>query len=110
MDAVLGDINVEDPTRTASKDEEIKAPGVTAAATEAALREKKGKKDKKRKSDALVEAVAASGEDAMDVGAPEGGEKKCSKKDRKSTGGNEDDADKKEKKKSKKEKSSRKST
>jgi hypothetical protein len=56
MNAVLGDINVEDPTAGAAEDVEM-ADGVTAAATEQAVRKekskdekKKEKKDKKRKS------------------------------------------------------------
>jgi nucleolar protein 56 len=59
MNSVLADIGVEDPTATATEDVEM-ADGVTAAATEQAIRkekkdkkekkkEKKSKKDKKRK-------------------------------------------------------------
>ncbi|KAF2869122.1 pre-rRNA processing nucleolar protein-like protein Sik1 [Massariosphaeria phaeospora] len=50
MDSVLADIQVEDPTATAAEDV-IMADGVTASATEQALRkkEKKAKKEQKRK-------------------------------------------------------------
>ncbi|TIA29365.1 Nop-domain-containing protein [Aureobasidium pullulans] len=95
MNAVLGDINVEDPTAGAAEDVEM-ADGVTAQATEQAVRkekskdekkkEKKEKKDKKRKS---------MGGDSDDDEA----DKKEKKKKRKSEGV---DGDKKEKKKSRK--------
>jgi nucleolar protein 56 len=49
MNSVLADIGVEDPTATATEDVEM-ADGVTAAATEQAIRkEKKEKKSKKSK-------------------------------------------------------------
>lgn len=48
MNSVLADIGVEDPTATATEDVN-KADGVTAAATEQAIRkEKKDKKEKKK--------------------------------------------------------------
>lgn len=52
MDSVLADIQVEDPTAGAAEDV-VMADGITAKATEQAIRkekkEKKSKKDKKRK-------------------------------------------------------------
>lgn len=50
MNSVMTDIGIEDPTATAAEDVEM-ADGITAAATEQAVRkEKKSKKDKKSKS------------------------------------------------------------
>lgn len=89
MNAVMTDIGIEDPTATATEDVEM-ADGVTAAATEQAVRkEKKDKKDKKK------EKKAKQGED------DEAGEKKSSKKDKKRKHGEEEDGEKKKKKKSK---------
>ncbi|KAF2738284.1 Nop domain-containing protein [Polyplosphaeria fusca] len=48
MDSVLADINVEDPTAAATEDVEM-ADGITAKATEQAIRKKKDKKEKKEK-------------------------------------------------------------
>jgi nucleolar protein 56 len=66
MNSVLADIGVEDPTATAAEDVEM-ADGITAAATEQAVRkekkEKKDKKDKKKdkkKSKATEEEVKPS--------------------------------------------------
>jgi nucleolar protein 56 len=63
MNSVLADIGVEDPTATAAEDVEM-ADGITAAATEQAVRkEKKEKKDKKKdkkKSKATEEEVKPS--------------------------------------------------
>jgi nucleolar protein 56 len=50
MDSVLADINVEDPTAAAAEDVEM-ADGITAKATEQAVRKKKEKKDKKEKKE-----------------------------------------------------------
>lgn len=84
MNAVMTDIGIEDPTATAMEDVEM-ADGVTAAATEQAVRkEKKEKKEKKAKK---------GGDD-------EASEKK-SKKDKKRKHGEEEDGEKKKKKKSK---------
>ena len=53
MNSVMTDIGIEDPTATAAEDVEM-ADGITAAATEQAVRkekkQKKQKKDKKEKS------------------------------------------------------------
>lgn len=53
MNSVMTDIGIEDPTATAAEDVEM-ADGITAAATEQAVRkekkQKKEKKDKKEKS------------------------------------------------------------
>jgi nucleolar protein 56 len=60
MNSVLTDIGVVDPTATAAEDVEM-ANGITAAATEQAVRkEKKEKKDKKKdkKSKAAEEDVS----------------------------------------------------
>lgn len=80
MNAVMTDIGVvEDPTATAAEDVEM-ADGVTAAATEQAVRkEKKAKKAKKE--------------------ADEEGSEKKSKKDKKRKHGEEEDGEKKKKKK-----------
>jgi nucleolar protein 56 len=51
MNAVLGDIGVEDPTATATEDVEM-ADGITAAATEQAIRKEKKDKKKSKKSNA----------------------------------------------------------
>lgn len=82
MNSVLADIGVEDPTATATEDVEM-ADGVTAAATEQAVR--KDKKDKKKSK--------KSGDD-------EASEKK-SKKEKKRKAADEEDGEKKKKKKSK---------
>ncbi|KAF2200978.1 pre-rRNA processing nucleolar protein-like protein Sik1 [Delitschia confertaspora ATCC 74209] len=47
MNRVLADINVDDPTDHAAEDA-VKADGITAAATEQAVREKKSKKEKRK--------------------------------------------------------------
>lgn len=87
MNAVMTDIGIEDPTATATEDVEM-ADGVTAAATEQAVRkEKKDKKEKKEKK-------------AKKADDDEGAEKK-SKKDKKRKHGEEEDGEKKKKKKSK---------
>lgn len=87
MNSVLADIGVEDPTATAAEDAEM-VDGVTAAATEQAVRkdkkEKKGKKkDKKSKQ---TEADDAASE-------------KQSKKDKKRKNAEEDEGESKKKKK-----------
>jgi nucleolar protein 56 len=87
MNSVLADIGVEDPTATATEDVEM-ADGVTAAATEQAIRkEKKEKKDKKKdkKSKTIDEDVS----------------EKKSKKDKKRKHDDEEVSEKKSKKKSK---------
>jgi nucleolar protein 56 len=82
MNSVLADIGVEDPTATAAEDVEM-ADGVTAGATEQAIRkEKKEKKSKKAKH---------SGDEVSE---------KKSKKDKKRKHG-DDDGESKKKKKSK---------
>lgn len=85
MNSVMTDIGViEDPTATATEDVEM-ADGVTAAATEQAVRkEKKDKKAKKAKKEADEEVS-----------------EKKSKKDKKRKHGEEEDGEKKKKKKSK---------
>jgi nucleolar protein 56 len=85
MNAVMTDIGVvEDPTATAAEDVEM-ADGITAAATEQAVRkEKKDKKEKKEKKSKTEEDVS----------------EKKEKKDKKRKHG-EDDGEKKKKKKSK---------
>lgn len=85
MNSVMTDIGViEDPTATAAEDVEM-ADGVTAAATEQAVRkEKKDKKAKKAKKEAEEEVS-----------------EKKSKKDKKRKHGEEEDGEKKKKKKSK---------
>ena len=82
MNLVLNDIGVEDPTATATEDVEM-ADGVTAAATEQAVR--KEKKDKKKSK--------KSGDDEVSD--------KKSKKEKKRKHGEEEDGEKKKKKKSK---------
>lgn len=82
MNLVLNDIGVEDPTATATEDVEM-ADGVTAAATEQAVR--KEKKDKKKSK--------KSGDDEVSD--------KKSKKEKKRKAGDEEDGEKKKKKKSK---------
>lgn len=85
MNSVLADIGVEDPTATATEDVEM-ADGVTAAATEQAVRkEKKVKKDKKDKKSKHAEDDDVS--------------EKKSKKDKKRKA--DDDGESKKKKKSK---------
>lgn len=81
MNSVLADIGVEDPTATATEDVEM-ADGVTAAATEQAMRKEKKDKKKSKKS-----------------GDDEASEKK-SKKEKKRKADDED-GEKKKKKKSK---------
>ncbi|KAH0297250.1 Nop-domain-containing protein, partial [Aureobasidium melanogenum] len=91
MNAVLGDINVEDPTAGAAEDVEM-ADGVTAAATEQAVRKEKSKEEKKKeKKEKKRKSMGADSDDEAD--------KKEKKKKRKSEGV---DGDKKEKKKSRK--------
>ena len=82
MNSVLADIGIEDPTATATEDVEM-ADGVTAAATEQAVR--KEKKDKKKSK--------KSGDDEVS--------EKKSKKEKKRKAGDEEDGEKKKKKKSK---------
>ena len=82
MNSVLADIGVEDPTATATEDVEM-ADGVTAAATEQAMRKEKKDKKKSKKS-----------------GDEEVSEKK-SKKEKKRKAADEEDGEKKKKKKSK---------
>jgi nucleolar protein 56 len=82
MNSVLADIGVEDPTATATEDVEM-ADGVTAAATEQAMRKEKKDKKKSKKS-----------------GDEEASEKK-SKKEKKRKAADEEDGEKKKKKKSK---------
>jgi len=82
MNSVLADIGIEDPTATATEDVEM-ADGVTAAATEQAVR--KEKKDKKKDK--------KSGDDEVS--------EKKSKKEKKRKAGDEEDGEKKKKKKSK---------
>jgi nucleolar protein 56 len=87
MNSVLADIGVEDPTATAAEDVEM-ADGITASATEQAVRkEKKEKKDKKKdkKSKAAEEDVS----------------EKKSKKEKKRKHADEEDGESKKKKKSK---------
>jgi nucleolar protein 56 len=57
MNAVLADIGVEDPTATATEDVEM-ADGVTAAATEQAIRKEKKKEKKSKKSKDADEEVS----------------------------------------------------
>ncbi|KAF1352050.1 hypothetical protein BDV97DRAFT_292472 [Delphinella strobiligena] len=101
MNAVLGDINVEDPTAGAAEDVEM-ADGVTSAATEQKVREKKSKEEKKKDKKKRKS-------DVMDIDEPEveeKSEKKDKKKKRKSEGA---EVEEKSEKKAKKEKKSRKS-
>jgi nucleolar protein 56 len=89
MDSVMADINMEDPTADAAEDV-VMADGITAKATEQAIRKSKDKKEKKKKSkDADSDAEAVS--------------EKKSKKDKKRKHG--EDADGESKKKKKKSKS-----
>ncbi|KAF1946563.1 Nop domain-containing protein [Clathrospora elynae] len=82
MNAVLADIGVEDPTATATEDVEM-ADGVTAGATEQAIRkEKKDKKSKKSKHADADEEVS----------------EKKSKKDKKRKHADEEVGEKKKKK------------
>jgi len=111
MNSVLADINVEDPTSGGAEDA-IKADGVTAAATEQALRAKKDKKSKKekRKSEAAVVDTAPADEMDVDVeesrkekkpketDADEESSKKEKKRKRQSEGAVEDVEEKKSKK------------
>lgn len=62
MNAVLGDINTEDPTSAAAEDV-VMADGVTAAATEQKVRkEKKEKSEKKDKKKRKSEGAEVDGE------------------------------------------------
>ncbi|KAJ9659789.1 Nucleolar protein 56 [Coniosporium apollinis] len=56
MDAVLADIHIADPTAGAASDEEM-ADGVTAAATEQKVRQKKMKKEEKKSKKSKSEDV-----------------------------------------------------
>ncbi|KAF2219991.1 hypothetical protein BDZ85DRAFT_321949 [Elsinoe ampelina] len=119
LDSVLADAadDSDDPTAHATE-EAISAPGVTAAATEAALRkekpskkDKKEKKDKKRKSSAVDEdgdvdmAVAGAEDVAAEVDEEERKREKKEKKKRRVTEGEgEDEEERKRRKKEKKEK------
>jgi nucleolar protein 56 len=87
MNSVLADIGIEDPTATATEDVEG-ADGVTAAATEQAIREKKDKKEKKSKKSKSADADEEVSE-------------KKSKKDKKRKHSDEEDGEKKKKKQSK---------
>jgi nucleolar protein 56 len=85
MNSVLADIGVEDPTATAAEDVEM-ADGITASATEQAVRkEKKEKKDKKK--------------DKKSKTAEEDVSEKKSKKDKKRKHGEDEDGESKKKKK-----------
>ena len=85
MTSVMTDIGIGDPTATATEGVEM-ADGVTAAATEQAVRkDKKDKKEKKEKK-------------AKKAGEEESSDKK-SKKDKKRKHGEEEDGEKKKKKK-----------
>jgi nucleolar protein 56 len=85
MNSVLADIGVEDPTATAAEDAEM-ADGITASATEQAVRkEKKEKKDKKK------DKKSKTAEDDVS-------EKKA-KKDKKRKHAEEEDGESKKKKK-----------
>lgn len=80
MNLVLNDIGVEDPTATATEDVEM-ADGVTAAATEQAVRkEKKDKKKSKKSGDDEVSDKKSKKEKKRKAGAEEDGEKKKKKK------------------------------
>ncbi|KAG8630568.1 hypothetical protein KVT40_002187 [Elsinoe batatas] len=118
LDSVLADAadDSDDPTAHATE-EAISAPGVTAAATEAALRkeksskkDKKEKKDKKRKSNAVDEdgdvdmAVAGAEDVAAEVDEEERKREKKEKKKRRVTEGEDDEEERKRRKKEKKEK------
>jgi nucleolar protein 56 len=85
MNSVLADIGVEDPTATATEDVEM-ADGVTAAATEQAIRKERKDKKEKKKSKTADEEVS----------------EKKSKKDKKRKHADEEDvSEKKSKKKNK---------
>jgi nucleolar protein 56 len=84
MDEVLADINVEDPTSKGAEDA-VPADGVTAKATEMAIRKKKEKKEKKKSKQ------VESDEDEE--------EEKKSKKEKKRKAGEEEDGESKKKKK-----------
>jgi nucleolar protein 56 len=87
MNSVMADIGVEDPTATAAEDVEM-ADGITASATEQAVRkEKKEKKDKKKEKKSKT--------------AEEDVSEKKSKKDKKRKHADEEDGDSKKKKKNK---------
>ena len=80
MNLVLNDIGVEDPTATATEDVEM-ADGVTAAATEQAVRkEKKDKKKSKKSGDDEVSDKKSKKEKKRKAGDEEDGEKKKKKK------------------------------
>ena len=79
MNLVLNDIGVEDPTATATEDVEM-ADGVTAAATEQAVRkEKKDKKKSKKSGDDEVSDKKSKKEKKRKAGDEEDGEKKKKK-------------------------------
>jgi nucleolar protein 56 len=84
MNSVMTDIGIEDPTATATEDVEM-ADGVTAAATEQAIRKEKKEKKSKKSKDA--------DEEVSD---------KKSKKEKKRKHADEEDGEKKKKKKSSK--------
>jgi nucleolar protein 56 len=84
MNAVLTDIGVVDPTATAAEDVEM-ANGITAAATEQAVRKEKKDKKKDKKSKTAEEDVS----------------EKKSKKDKKRKHAEEEVGESKKKKKSK---------
>lgn len=84
MNSVLADIGTEDPTSTAAEDVEM-ADGITAAATEQAVRKEKKKKEKKSKK-------------SKDVEADEEVSEKKSKKDKKRKNAEEEVVEKKKKK------------
>lgn len=85
MDAVLADIQTEDPTAHAAEDV-VMADGITTGATEQALRKEK-KKEKKEKKSKNVEADA------------EASSEKKSKKDKKRKQADDDEGESKKKKK-----------
>lgn len=87
MESVLADIDVEDPTARAAEDVEM-ADGITAKATEQAIRKEKKKEKKEKKS----KHAEADGEAAAE---------KKSKKDKKRKQVDDDGEIKKKKKKSK---------
>ncbi|KAK4914812.1 hypothetical protein LTR28_013634, partial [Elasticomyces elasticus] len=66
MNRVLGDINIDDPTAGAASDEEM-ADGVTAQATQQAVRRKKEKEAKKEKKS--KRSKAEDPDDAIDAKA-----------------------------------------
>jgi nucleolar protein 56 len=82
MNSVLADIGVEDPTATAAEDAEM-ADGITASATEQAVRKEKKDKKKDKKSKIAEDDVS---------------EKKA-KKDKKRKHAEEEDGESKKKKK-----------